>query len=117
LSWFTIPSFAGAERKMRVSDLRKRSDGISVSHYVLMNKQGAEAVVINVHHRLLLRAPQFTPVDATRIPQENYARFAAHHLILRSRPDSPNHPSFPSTVLKPGETYRSSTDLRLSTRK
>jgi galactose mutarotase-like enzyme len=21
-------------------------------------------------------------------------------------PDSPNHPNFPSTVLKPGETYR-----------
>jgi aldose 1-epimerase len=32
-------------------------------------------------------------------------------------PDSPNHPSFPSTVLKPSETYRTSTVLRFSTRK
>lgn len=32
-------------------------------------------------------------------------------------PDSPNHPKFPSTVLKPGESYRSSTVLRFSVRK
>jgi aldose 1-epimerase len=31
-------------------------------------------------------------------------------------PDSPNHPNFPSTVLKPGETYRSTTAFRFSTR-
>lgn len=37
-------------------------------------------------------------------------------LETRHFPDSPNHPSFPSTVLKPGETYRTSTVLRFSTR-
>ena len=31
-------------------------------------------------------------------------------------PDSPNHSNFPSTELKPGETYRSSTILQFSTR-
>ncbi|MYY81443.1 galactose-1-epimerase [Streptomyces sp. SID335] len=31
-------------------------------------------------------------------------------------PDSPNHPSFPSTVLRPGETYRSSTVHAFSAR-
>ncbi|MFD4628897.1 aldose epimerase family protein [Streptomyces sp. NPDC058284] len=31
-------------------------------------------------------------------------------------PDSPNQPSFPSTVLRPGETYRSSTVHRFSAR-
>ena len=31
-------------------------------------------------------------------------------------PDSPNHPNFPSTVLKPGETYRSITMFRISVR-
>jgi aldose 1-epimerase len=30
-------------------------------------------------------------------------------------PDAPNHPRFPSTVLRPGETYRSSTEFRFST--
>ena len=32
-------------------------------------------------------------------------------------PDSPNHANFPSTELKPGQTYRSTTVLRFSTRK
>lgn len=31
-------------------------------------------------------------------------------------PDSPNHPNFPSTVLKPGQDHRSTTILRFSTR-
>jgi aldose 1-epimerase len=31
-------------------------------------------------------------------------------------PDSPNHPAFPSTVLRPGEKYRSATVFRFSTR-
>jgi aldose 1-epimerase len=29
-------------------------------------------------------------------------------------PDSPNRPRFPSTVLRPGETYRATTLLRFS---
>jgi len=45
--------------------------------------------------------------------------FAFTGLCLETQhfPDSPNHPDFPSTVLKPGETYRPSTVLRFSTRK
>jgi aldose 1-epimerase len=31
-------------------------------------------------------------------------------------PDSPNHPAFPTTVLRPGETFRSTTLYRLSVR-
>lgn len=31
-------------------------------------------------------------------------------------PDSPNHPSFPSTVLRPGKRFHSVTEFRLSTR-
>jgi aldose 1-epimerase len=32
-------------------------------------------------------------------------------------PDSPNHPSFPTTTLKKGATYHSTTIYRFSTRK
>ena len=31
-------------------------------------------------------------------------------------PDSPNHPNFPSTVLKPGQVYRQTTVFKFSTR-
>jgi aldose 1-epimerase len=48
LSLCTIPlCAAGAEPKMQVSDFGKTSGGISVSRYVLTNKLGVEAVVIN----------------------------------------------------------------------
>ena len=32
-------------------------------------------------------------------------------------PDSPNHPNFPSTLLEPGEGYKSTTIFRFSVRK
>jgi len=39
-------------------------------------------------------------------------------LVLETQhyPDSPNQPGFPSTILRPGETYRSRTEFRFSTR-
>jgi aldose 1-epimerase len=30
-------------------------------------------------------------------------------------PDSPNHPTYPSTILKPGQTYKQTTEYRFST--
>jgi aldose 1-epimerase len=35
-----------------------------------------------------------------------YRRRDAFTLEPQHYPDSPNHPAFPSTVLKPGQTYR-----------
>jgi len=47
------------------------------------------------------------------------ARYRARHgvsLEAQHFPDSPNHPGFPSTVLRPGETYSSTTVWRLYAR-
>ena len=38
-----------------------------------------------------------------------YGHRAALCLETQHFPDSPNHPTFPSTILRPGETYRSRT--------
>lgn len=38
-----------------------------------------------------------------------FGRFAGIALETQHYPDSPNHPEFPSTLLNPGETYRSKT--------
>jgi aldose 1-epimerase len=43
-----------------------------------------------------------------------YARGAGIALETQHFPDSPNQPQVPSTVLRPGETYRSSTTFRFS---
>jgi len=46
-----------------------------------------------------------------------YGRRSAFCLETQHFPDSPNKPSFPSTVLKPGQTYRESTVYRFSVSK
>ncbi len=46
-----------------------------------------------------------------------YAHRTALCLETQHFPDSPNHPKFPSTELKPGATYKTSTVLKFSTRK
>ncbi|MGB2629595.1 MAG: aldose epimerase family protein [Candidatus Acidiferrum sp.] len=46
-----------------------------------------------------------------------YAYRTGFCLETQHFPDSPNHPNFPSTILKPGQEYRSTTVLRFSTRK
>ncbi|MET7933912.1 aldose epimerase family protein [Streptomyces sp. NPDC005322] len=45
-----------------------------------------------------------------------YRQTDAFCLETQHFPDSPNHPEFPSTVLQPGETYRSTTVHSFSTR-
>jgi len=44
-----------------------------------------------------------------------YGRRSALCLETQHFPDSPNHPEFPSTVLKPGEKYHTTTIYRFST--
>lgn len=45
-----------------------------------------------------------------------YPRHAAFCLLTQHYPDSPNRPEFPSTILRPGGTYRSTTVYKFSTR-
>ncbi|MFE6867098.1 aldose epimerase family protein [Kitasatospora sp. NPDC057692] len=44
-----------------------------------------------------------------------YGPFAGIALETQHFPDSPHHPAFPSTVLRPGEEFRSTTVLRFGT--
>ncbi|GAA4993025.1 hypothetical protein GCM10025734_21790 [Kitasatospora paranensis] len=44
-----------------------------------------------------------------------YGPYAGVALETQHHPDSPHHPQYPSTVLRPGEEFRSTTVLRLGT--
>ncbi len=44
-----------------------------------------------------------------------FTKYAALCLETQHFPDSPNHPHFPSTVLRPGDVYRHTTVFRLAT--
>ncbi|HET6854063.1 MAG TPA: hypothetical protein VFH46_17290, partial [Pyrinomonadaceae bacterium] len=43
-----------------------------------------------------------------------YERYTGLCLEPQHFPDAPNHPNFPSTVLRPGEEYNQTTILRFS---
>jgi len=45
-----------------------------------------------------------------------YSKHSGLCLETQHFPDSPNHPEFPSTVLRPGETFRSATVLKFGVR-
>lgn len=45
-----------------------------------------------------------------------YVKHAGMCLEAQHFPDSPNQPAFPTTVLKPGETYRQTTIYKFSTK-
>jgi len=46
-----------------------------------------------------------------------YQKYAGFCLETQHYPDSPNQPEFPSTLLKPGETMKSSTVFSFSVKK
>ena len=48
--------------------------------------------------------------------RRSYPRFGGFCLETQHFPDSPNQPDFPSTILRPGQTYRSTTIFRFSAR-
>jgi len=47
---------------------------------------------------------------------KKYTYRGGFSLETQHYPDSPNHPEFPTTVLKPGETFTSQTIYRFSTK-
>jgi galactose mutarotase-like enzyme len=53
--------------------------------------------------------------DGTAI-SGNYPQYSGFCLETQHFPDSVNHPHFPSTILRLGETFRSTTEYRFTTR-
>ena len=56
----------------------------------------------------------FDGTMASKTPGKTYPQYAGLVFETQHYPDSPNHPEFPSTVLRPGETYRSHTEYRFT---
>ena len=59
-------------------------------------------------------AQNMTEELPAKTPGKTLRKFAGVALETQHAPDSPNHPEFPSTVLRPGETFRSRTEYRFS---
>jgi aldose 1-epimerase len=52
-----------------------------------------------------------------KTPGKKLCQYAGVALETQHYPDSPNHPEFPSTVLRPGETFRSRTEYHFGVEK
>ena len=59
-------------------------------------------------------AQNMTDALPSKTAGRNLCKYAGVALETQHFPDSPNRPDFPSTVLKPGETFRSRTEYRFS---
>ena len=61
-------------------------------------------------------AQNMTPEKGLKAKAEGktYGQFQGVALETQHYPDSPNHPEFPTTVLRPGETFKSHTEYRFT---
>jgi galactose mutarotase-like enzyme len=107
----TTPDGTGVER-YTLSHL----DGIAVSVITYGPAPGERAHARRPHHRA--RHPallgQLPGRHARRDERAAYRRNAGFALETQHHPDSPNQPSFPSTVLRPGARFESATVYRLT---
>ena len=62
-------------------------------------------------------AQNMTDAVPAKAAGKHLCQFAGVALETQHAPDSPNRPDFPSTVLRPGETFRSRTEYRFGTGK
>ena len=98
-------------------------------NYVLNHAEGQFGRVARVHDPLSGRVMEvYTDQPGVQFYSGNFldgsltgkggAQYVKHYgfcLETQHFPDSPNQPQFPSTLLKPGETYRTATTYKFST--
>ncbi|WP_412468860.1 aldose epimerase family protein [Pedobacter sp. KLB.chiD] len=90
-------------------------DGKTPVAIVKSNKTGIVLSVITTEPGLQFYSGNFlTGADKDGKGGKAYPHRSAFCLETQHFPDAPNHPNFASTVLKPGETYKTSTTYQFS---
>ena len=96
---------------------RNTTGGLQVAAEVFEPTSGRVLEVLTTEPGIQFYSGNFLDGTAKGKGGQTYAHRTGLCLETQHFPDSPNHRKFPSTVLKPGQTYRTSTVLRFSTRK
>jgi len=123
---FTNPMKIGA----RIDELRKNPSFRGYDHnYVLNSQDGSLALAARVYDPSSGRVMDvYTAEPGVQLYTGNwldvkgakdgkdYVENGALALETQHYPDSPNHPEFPSTVLRPGETYTTTTVYKFYTK-
>lgn len=125
---FTKPQAIGA--RIDVPNEQLKFGGGYDHNWVLDNQDGSLALAATVHEpksgrfmEILTTEPglqfysgNFLDGTLTGKSGKSYPFRSGFCLETQHYPDSPNHPNFPNTILRPGETLRSTTVHRFSTK-
>ena len=123
---FTVPGAIGAriddtEEQMRFGKgydhnfvLKRNESSIGLAARVREPSSGRVMEVYTTEHGVQFYSGNF--LDGTVVGKEGkaYQHRSAFCLETQHFPNSPNEPSFPSTVLEPGDTYRQTTVFKFS---
>lgn len=89
---------------------------LALAATVLEPQSGRELEVLTTEPGVQLYTGNYLDGSLLGKNGHTYPRRSGFCLETQHFPDAPNHPAFPSTVLRPGQTYRSTTVYRFKTR-
>jgi aldose 1-epimerase len=117
---FRKPKAIGADIEMEDEELKK---GLGYDHCWVLNNQGKrERLAASAYHAESGRLLEvYTDQPGIQLYTANsldgiYAKRTGFCLETQHYPDSPNQKSFPSTLLNPGENYKTKTTFKFSTK-
>jgi aldose 1-epimerase len=96
--------------------LNRKGDGLTLAARVYEPTSGRVLEVSTTQPGVQFYTGNF--LDGTVTGKQGHVYKRRYGLCLETQhfPDSPNHPEFPSTILKPGETFKSKTVFKFSTK-
>ena len=96
--------------------LDRKSPALMVAAEVFEQKSGRVLEVSTTEPGIQFYTGNFLDGTGPSKGGKTYGRRSAFCLETQHFPDSPNHPNFPSTVLRPGQQFRSTTIYKFSTK-
>ena len=96
--------------------LNKKAGELSLAARVYEPKSGRVLEVRTTEPGIQFYSGNYLDASIKGKGGKDYPRRSAFCLEAQHFPDSPNHPQFPSTVLRPGETYHQTTIYKFSVR-
>jgi aldose 1-epimerase len=95
---------------------RQDRDSVHLAAQVYDSESGREMTVFTTEPGLQFYSGNFLDGSLIGKSETAYQKHAGFALETQHYPDSPNQPDFPSTILRPGDTYTSRTVYRFSVR-
>ena len=92
--------------------LKRNGSGLETIAWVEEPTTGRRMEVLTTEPGMQLYTGNFLDGKLTGVGGVKYKQHSAFCLETQHFPDSPNHPQFPSTVLRPGEAYKTTTAYR-----